>query len=261
MNERLHAMTDEELGRTLAAAVDWPPAPELGGTVSARIAEIERGTARLRPRLSLPSRRRTVLVLAAALLALAVAAGAAKLVIHLGAVTIRTAPAPPTNAPTIGARGPALGHPSTLDEAQKEAGFPALVPAALGAPDRVWVEVVPGGSRIALAWRAARGLPPIDGLPWGAVLFEFRGDAVLAIKTLYGEGNELRTTTVDGGRAYFITGPHELDLLTDDGSFVSYRVTGNVLVWQQEGVVLRLESGLSEGEAVAVAETSMRPGL
>ena len=48
---------------------------------------------------------------------------------------------------------------------------------------------------------------------------------------------------------------HELDLVTDDGTYARYRVTGNVLVWEVDGIVLRLETSLDEAGAVRIAES------
>src|SRR5206468_4730517 len=75
--ERLRALGDDELGSALARAIEWPETPELAANVSAAIRQTERAAAPSYPRLSLPSRRRTVLILVAAFLALAAAAVAA----------------------------------------------------------------------------------------------------------------------------------------------------------------------------------------
>ncbi len=255
MNERFTAMTDDELGRALSRAVDWPVAPALN--VAGRIREIDQAATPIRPTLSLRTRRRTVLILVAAALAVAAAAAAAKLVIDLGAVTIKVVPTAPTNLPTIAPSGSAYGSPvATVHDAEIEAGLTATVPATLGTPDEVWVDVPPEGARIVLAWRARPDLPAIEGQPWGAILYEFRGDATLDVKTLVSATNTLRATKVGTHEAYFLTGPHEIDLLNAEGRFVRYRVAGNVLLWQSGDLTLRLETELKERAAVRVAESS-----
>jgi len=258
MTERLRRLDDEGLGRALAAAgrdLDWPPAPHLAARVSAAIVDHERHPSLARPRLSLPRRRRTVLLLVAGLLLLAAAAVAAKVVIDLGALTVDTIPGRPTALPTVVASGPTFGHRTTLDGAEREAGFAAQVPSALGDPDAVWVDATDDGSRIVLAWTANGALPPIDGLPWGAVLYGFRGQMEQAAKSVFVDGNTFENATVDGHDAIWITGPHELDLVTGDGTYARYLVTGNVLVWGSDGVVLRLETSLDQASAVQVAES------
>ena len=253
MNPALRGMEDDELGRALASGLVWPETPSVAPGVLARIAEVERAPRRLRPRFSLPSRRRTVLILIAALLAVAAAAAAAKLVIDFGAVRIREAPTPPLHVPSAVPSGSAFGRPTTLAEAEAETGLDAVVPPALGSPDRAWTDTgVPDATRIVLAWRASPDLPAIDGLPWGTVLYEFRGDAAVAVKTL-GEGTQLRTTRIGGHVAYFITGEHEIALLTDDGTYARYSVAGNVLLWQEGGLTLRLETELPIGAARKMA--------
>ena len=203
----------------------------------------------------MPRRRRTVLLLVAGLLLLAAAAVAAKVVIDLGALTIDTIPGRPTALPSAVASGPTVGHPASLEEAQREAGFPAQVPAALGDPDAVWVDSSDDGARIVLAWTANGALPPIDGLPWGAVLYEFHGQFEQASKSVFLDGNTFEDAKVGGRDAIWITGRHELDLVTGDGTYARYLVTGNVLVWESDGIVLRLETSLDLPAAVEVAES------
>ena len=225
-----------------------------GGPGVPRLRDHERHPSLARPRLSLPRRRRTLLLVVAGVVLLAAAALAAKVVIDLGALTIDTIPGRPTALPSAVASGPTLGHPATLAEAEREAGFAAKVPETLGAPDAVWVDTAQDGARIVLAWSASETLPAIDGLPWGAVLYEFRGDAALASKLVFTEANTFENVKVDGQDGWWIAGEHELDLVTDDGTYARYRVTGNVLVWKVDGIVLRLETSLDKTAAVRIAQ-------
>jgi hypothetical protein len=195
------------------------------------------------------------LLVVAGVMLLAAAAVAAKVVIDLGALTIDTIPGRATALPSAVASGPTLGHPATLGEAEREAGFVAQVPEALGAPDEVWVDRAQDGARIVLAWSADGALPVIDGLPWGAVLYEFRGEMEQVSKGVFTEGNTFEDVEVDGREARWIAGEHELDVVTDDGTYARYRVTGNVLVWKVEGIVLRLETSLDQAAAVRIAES------
>ncbi len=95
-----------------------------------------------------------------------------------------------------------------------------------------------------LAWTANGALPPIDGLPWGAVLYGFHGEMELAAKCVFLDGNTFEDAKVGGRDAIWVSGPHELDLVTHDGTYARYLVTGNVLVWESDGIVLRLETSL-----------------
>lgn len=258
MNE-LRSLDDDRLGQALAAVgamVAWPAGPDVAGSVVETIRAAERRPSLVRPRLSLPSRRRTLALVAAAVLLVAGAALATKLVIDIGVVTIEVVPGRPTALPSAVASGPSFGRPTTLAEAEATAGFRARVPAALGPPDRVWVQELADGTRIVLAWRPSASLPRIADLPWGGLLYEFRGNAAVATKVLYAQGNEIRPITVDGRRGYWLTGPHELDLVGPDGSVERIRVTGNVLVWQTAPITLRLETALGREQAVRVAESA-----
>ncbi|MGH2596898.1 MAG: hypothetical protein ACRDH7_13150 [Actinomycetota bacterium] len=258
MSERSRGMDDAALGEAVAAIagrIAWPAEPDIAADVARSIRDRERHPGLARPRLSLPSRRRTLVLVLAGLVLLGGAAIAAKLVIDLGVLTIETIPGPPTALPSAIASGPTVGHPATLADAEREAGFQAKIPAGLGAPDGVWFDRTADGSRIVLAWRATDAMPPIDDLPWGAVIYELRGDSVQVAKTLFSEGNSFENAKVGGIEAFWITGQHEIDLVTGDGTYARYRVTGNILVWEEGGTVLRMETELPKADAVRLASS------
>jgi hypothetical protein len=258
MTERWRGLDDDALGRALAATareIEWPAMPDVSGRVAETLRDQQRVPSLARPRLSLPRRNRTVLLVVVGVVLLSLAAVAAKVVIDLGALTIDTIPGLPTALPSAVASGPTLGHPATLPDAEREAGFTARVPDALGSPDAVWVDETPDGTRIVLGWKPRVTLPPIDDLPWGAVLYEFHGDAALASKLLFTEGNTIQQVEFDGHDAWWIAGPHELDLVTGEGTYSRYRVAGNVLVWKNGDVVMRLETTLDRAAAIRVAQS------
>jgi len=262
MSDRLHAYDDPSLGRALTSLSDqvaWPPPPDVAPQVVRIIRERERHPSLARPRLSLPSRRRTLVLVIAGLLLVAGAAIAAKLVIDLGALTVELIPGRPTDLPSLPSGGADLGRPVTLEEAAEIAGFTPFVPGALGPPDRVWVdeaiasfETSEQTVRVVMAWRPDADLPPIPGTRWGAVLMEFHGNVEMATKIVYAETGSLRGAIVDGRSALWTTGRHELDLLGPDG-LRRYVVTGNVLVWDEAGLVARLETALGKHAAVEIA--------
>jgi hypothetical protein len=264
VSQRLRTMTDEELGASLSLlseALAWPEAPSLALSVSRRIAETESVPMHRRERLSLPSRRRTVVIVLAAVLALATAAAAAKLVIDLGAVTIRVVPTAPSTTPTHALGPKDLGTPVSLNEAASLAGFRPSVPAVLGPPSLTWVMQTPpdfgaeGVRAVVMAWSPRSNLPSVQGAPWGAVLMEFHGDAAIASKVLWAGSGRLQPATVGSKQAYFVTGPHELDLLSPEGALQRFLVKGNVLLWNDGNITWRLETGLPEADAVRIAES------
>jgi hypothetical protein len=243
--ERLTRMDDEELGRALHALEPMlvaPTAPDVRGPV---VDAIRSGR---RPRRRFSSGARVAILVAAVLLLLATAAAAARFVIHVGGIRIEP---PPTTSPSAShppITGPAFGEPTTLAEADDEAGFRPVVPAALGDPDRVWIArgIEPGSVMIAMAWLPRDDLPRIPGTPYGASLIEVEGDSELVAKYV-------DTRFVDLSHGVFWIGvPHEVELLTGGQTRV-FAVTGHTLIWQRGDLALRLETNLSKPDAIAMA--------
>jgi hypothetical protein len=197
--------------------------------------------------------RRSVALLAAALLLIAAIAAAARL--SIGAVTIRQEPSPPPTLPTS-SETVGFGEPATLRRAAAELGAPLLVPSSLGEPGGVYVDRISASSvRATLAWAPSASLPRIGGLPWGGVLQEFRGDAALATKILYGDAQgRVERITVRGESGYWLTGAHELDVVTGAGD-QRLLVTGNVVLWRSGDITLRLETALPKADALRIASS------
>jgi hypothetical protein len=247
--ERLTRMDDEELGRALRALEPMlliPQAPDVAGPVHDAIRSGRR------PRTRFGSGVRVAILVAAALLLLATAAAAARWVIDLGGIRIEPPPtaSPSTSRPPL--IGPAFGEPMTLAAAQEAAGFRAIVPPQLGRPDRVWLASGddPGSVLLAMAWYPRPGLPRIPGTPYGASLIEVRGDADLVAKRI-----EVRFVELPAPATYWIDTEHEVELLTGDGTRV-FVVRGNVLVWQDGLLALRLETALPKADALRIAGRS-----
>jgi hypothetical protein len=266
---RMHEMSDAELGAALgdlATRIDWPEPPDLAGSVGTTIRALEASPGLSAPRLSLPSRRRTVLLVAAALLALAGAALAARLVFELGAVAVEVLPGRPTALPTAVAGPGDLGREMPLGEAGRIAGFPAALPAALPPPGRTWVDEATTGvgsgevvRRIVHAWAPSPSLPVIRGSETGAVLMQFEGEREVASKQLSAETNRFAEVFVEGRPAFWTTGEHELVLVSGDEP-VRLLVTGNVLIWQDAGFTFRLETVLGRAGAIRIAQ-SVTPAI
>jgi hypothetical protein len=199
---------------------------------------------RTRDRFSIQPRGRRVIVVALAILLIgATIAAGTKLVI--GAIEIRETDAPSDTTTALPETGPNLGRPTTFDAAGAAVGFDVLMPAALGEPDGVFID--DDASHVSLTWLPDERLSRIPGTPWGAILMEFGGDDVQAMKTAAIDGAEW----VDEGgiRGYWLDEPHTLQLA--DGTL--FRVHGNVLLFQSGGTTLRLESGLDKAAAIRLA--------
>jgi hypothetical protein len=260
MSDRpLQAMSDERLGAALAAAsVAWPATPEVADAVGRRIARTPAAGRGPSPQLLAMSRRRKIVLLAAAaVLALATAAGAARLIWDLGAVVVRFDPSPSLPPITFPPED-GLGTPVSVAQAERIAGLDAPTSTWLGPPDQVWVDAADVAGlttrRVTLAWSPRTHLPAIDGTPWGAVVTVFQGEVEVAAKSVPSEPTG-RFTQIHHLPfvAYWIDAPHVLTLLGDDGP-QDYTVRGRVLLWEREpGVVIRFETALRKGSAVRLA--------
>jgi hypothetical protein len=247
----LHAFDDEGLGRVIAGLdLGWPaPREDL----------VERVVARLdRPAPRRRSTARVLLLVAAIVLLLAGAAVAARVVFDLGAITIEPAPTdrPLPTASTI----PDLGEPVSLEEAEAITGTTASSPAALGPPDRVWVDapedqpIGAAPTRIVMAWRPTEALPAIPGSPFGAVLIRWDAHVAAGVKLVGGQ--DFRHVEVAGWpEGFWVRSPHELVVSTSEGPR-HLVVRGHVLLWGDETTTFRLESGLGLRDAIALAETT-----
>jgi hypothetical protein len=160
-----------------------------------------------------------------------------------------------------------LGRQVTLDEAQAAVDFPVLMPMLEGFadPNEVYLLGLGDNAMVSFVYPAGDGLPESEVTGVGALLTQFRGNAVgdLIEKGLLGDDGapetRLDAVTVDGERGFWISGaPHSVFLVChDDGDCREerYRLAGNVLLWEQDGVTLRLESALSKAESLAIAKS------
>jgi hypothetical protein len=233
-----------ELGQRLAslgAALEVPPAPDIVPAVLARLPA--------RPRRRLPGRR-TLAVAFAALLVLAGAAMAAPAtrdailrVLGLRGVRIERVPhlppLPPVSSP--GARL-GLGQRIPLARARHAAGFAALLPP--GSPAAYLGHDVPGG-RISL-------------LSGRVLIIEFRGTATPFVLKLVGPGTKVKLVRVNGGPGVWLSGaPHEVLFQAQTGVVQTDRIrfAGNVLMWQQGPVTIRIEGAHTLARALALAHS------
>jgi len=235
----------------LRGAVEWPPAPDLRAGVRAGI---------LRAR-----RRRLRLLLVAAALAAALLGGAAAAAsLELRGEIIQRVPSLPspsasTSAPPGGAGASLdLGERyASLGAAEGAAGFRALVPAALGRPDEVWYRPSPGV--LTLVYHPRPGLPATGTAGVGALVMEARATVEPAsFVKLAPEGSAVRPVTVNDGRGFWVSGaPHAFFFYgAPGGRSDTFRLAGDVLIWNQGGLVVRIESGLDEAGALRVAGTA-----
>lgn len=150
---------------------------------------------------------------------------------------------------------PVLGTPTSLQDLHRWLPFEPLAPAALEPPTAVYLRILENGAPVGmLAWKPTHTLPEMEETGLGALLMEFAApqDVYMLLKTIAAEGTVMETT-VAGNSAFWIEGVSSLTMFGEDGG--ESRWSGNVLIWEQDGVGYRLESALSMEEAVAMAET------
>jgi hypothetical protein len=163
-----------------------------------------------------------------------------------------------------------LGRPVTLDEAQAAVDFPVRVPTAAGfdAPGEIYLLDQDQGAMVSFVYPAAPGLPASDETGVGALLTQFQGEAdrgliEKGLQDVGAQQTELEAVTVGGEPGFWISGaPHGFFFVCYDVGECRqerYRLAGNVLLWEQDGVTLRLESAISLEEALAIAESIPTP--
>jgi hypothetical protein len=224
----------------LGDAIDWPATPDVAGAVERRLEPRRRG------RLAV---RRPVAIALAGLLLLTGGAFAASPDLReavgdlfgIGGVEIKRVPEVPRVRPGADL---GLGRPATLAEVRRRAGFRVIAPARF---DSVWFSRQPPGGQVSFVRERPRRL----------VLLEFRGDQVRAfIEKSIGPGTTARNVSVNGGAGVWLDGrPHEVIYRDADGVIRAdaVRIAGSVLLWEQDGLTLRLEGIRTLAEALAYA--------
>jgi hypothetical protein len=217
--------------RALAAYVDLPPERDLAPAVRTRVV--------LPPRRSMPWRR----LAAAAAIVLVVGLATAMTVPDArtailrffgldGVTVIRVDELPPA------ASGPgAYGEAVPLEQARRFAGFRLLLPD-IGKPDSVHID---------------RFAPNYVILLWGRPrtrlrLTEMRSFGPGTIEKYVLAEQRAERVNVDGHPGMWVQGPH---VVTEQ--YGQPRLSGNVLLWEQDGLLLRLEGRLSLDQARRIA--------
>lgn len=218
--------------RALAVTLDWPAERDFVPAVQARLS-------RRRPRRALPWRR--IAAVAALVLVVGIAAtmavpDARTAVLRFfglqGVAVIRVEQLPPAPPPSEAFSGEKV----SLAEAERVAGIDLLLPD-LGPPDEVRVD------RLS---------------PNFVVLLYGRPDTRLRLTELVGGFVEKYATSqqrvervqVDGRPGIWIEGEHVVS-----GSIGQPRRAASALLWEQEGLTLRLEGDLSKERALEIART------
>jgi hypothetical protein len=139
-----------------------------------------------------------------------------------------------------------LASGSALDKARRLVRFTPVLPQTLGQPDGVAVS--PDRRVLSMTWHTATGVLRVD---------EFDGQIEPAFLK---SAPRVEYVTVGTGPALWFPSPHHVVVLAPDGRTHQEppRLAGHTLIWEYEGVTLRLEGDISRDRAVAIAESATR---
>jgi len=251
-----------EVGRDLAY-----PAEDLAPAVVARLrtAAPEHPVV-LRPVFGRPRWQRAIgLAAAAAVLAAGVvvatppARHAVAGWLGIGGVEIHVTPTPPPASLHPLGQGLDLGSPTTLAGTAAQVDFDPLLPSdpALGPPDLVTVRPLFISEELFLVWKARAGLPASKATGVGLLVSEFKGRESREVLGKFAQAGLVHFVHVGPDPGFWIEGSHEVAFLDEHGNFVqdTLRVSDSALVWEHDGVVLRIESALPEAEVIRIAKT------
>ena len=132
------------------------------------------------------------------------------------------------------------GERISLQEARARMDGALLLPRTLGKPEELYAAGTSGKDGVVLVYRG--GLPPLGDTGLSLILTEVPGNIGPAY--LRGKAtarSELERVNVDGGPGYW-------------GS-AGNRLPGNVLLWEQGSVALRLQADVQKEQAVRIAES------
>jgi hypothetical protein len=229
-----------ELGRE----IEFPPTPDLSASVGGKLTRQPRSTRRW---------RRVLVPLAAVLVAALLVTGLLALWptardavaerLGLRGVHVTQVRSLPTAIATLN-----LGQAITLEDAQRRLSYPIQLPAALGTPDAVYFLELPVGGQVVLMY------PPNGDRPM-VLLFEFEGSRAGLGKGLP-PGASVEEVSINSNRGLWINGdPHVVFFVDTQGRPRSEttRLAANVLLWEHNGLTLRLEGELARDQAVEIA--------
>jgi hypothetical protein len=258
----VNSSSNDELESRLhnaARSFPYPPTPDIAAAVSQQMRQPARRT--LRPR-RLALAAAIILAILFALLSVPQVRAAVADILRIGAIIIHLtepSPTPTTVGPTTTAQVTIiplsildLAGETTLEAARKKVNYSLRLPTYppdLGLPDHVYLQQI-DGPFVVMAW--------VDRQNPRKVKLSLH---ILGPYTNgYGEkGNPklIAHTRVHGNEAAWLEGPHLLQYYVEHRVEIDLRrlVTGNVLVWEENGLTYRLETDLSMEEAVKIAES------
>lgn len=258
--------TDDQLERTLrdlAGSLRVPTDRDLTEEVMQRVgAESERSPTAVRGR-PVPTKR--VLAIASLLLAavllsfVAPVRSAVASVLEFVGIDIRQSDvgaSPPSPSPPMGGE---LGRLVPVGEVSQAAGFLVPLPrtSQLGSPDEAYLLDEGDHQVVTLVWRRDDKIPVSAASDAAVLLSVFQGGPtrVEYLEKILFQGSRAHRVQVNDNPGVFVDGPQTVLYLSSnrDVEEAQSRLSGNSLIWQQDGLTFRLESALGQPASVAIA--------
>ncbi|MEX1157685.1 MAG: hypothetical protein WEC79_02000 [Thermomicrobiales bacterium] len=249
--------------RDLGRQLDWPAEPDLLPGVRERLASAPRRgpfVSRLRPstkavRLGWATAALVVIVA----LVLSVSDSTRSTVadrLGLPGVSISADP-----TATLSPGGElSIGEIATLDDAALRSGDGLILPpeAVLGAPDAIYVLDQDGTVQVSYVYLPRPNLPEVGGTGVGLLISQFDGSTNSSfIQKQLGPETTIELVEVGQQSGFWLTGgPHLFVYERPDGAIreETIRLAANVLLWEQDGKTLRIETTLDRNAAIRIAE-------
>lgn len=152
-----------------------------------------------------------------------------------------------------------LGEVVTLDRARDLADFDVAVPRLLDHPDQVYFDAIVPGGMVSLVYMETPELEAASGTDVAVLITQFRGDLIEDdgyFKKLSARSTLVRVE-VDGTEGLWMTGAPHSFFYENNGRAIeeTVRLVENVLLWERDGVTLRVETAGSLEQALAIAES------
>jgi hypothetical protein len=133
-------------------------------------------------------------------------------------------------------------------------------PSHVGLPDEVYLDNTRLGGQVTVVYRARQGLPAAGSTGVGLLLTEYvaapQQESAFMGKSIQ-PGTTVQEVTVNGALGFWISGhPHYVwtfDPATNAPVQQTLRLANNTLLWQQDGLSLRVECALPEEQALRIA--------
>jgi hypothetical protein len=227
----------EQRLQALGRELEYPPDPDVSGTV----------VARLESRRPIPWRPVAIALVALTFaIAVAFAVPPARSAIlrffHLrGATVERVATLPPA---VERSQASGLGRALSREQAERVVGFRLVLPPLSGQPNHVYVL----GDSLASVFVRSHGRT--------VLLSEFRASGFDLLKKAASSATLVEPVRIGGEEGLWIAGaPHTVTYIDRLGRFqdTPVLIRGNVLLWNHGPLTLRLEGKLTKGQAIELA--------